>query len=120
MNAESQSTFESFLYRFDVYIPLTDINGELLDSAKIIAIRNELVDRFGGLTMTAIVGNPVYDGFWKSPKTGQVAKDKNSIFTVLVPQAPESVAFFVDQKNKWRILLNYEELLITVHEIQAI
>src|SRR2546425_8236358 len=120
MKKQQPSTAESFLYRFDVYIPLADINGDLVDSSKIIAIRNELVDRFGGLTMTAIVGNPVYDGFWKSPKTGQVAKDKNSIFTVLVPQAPESVAFFTDKKDKWRRFLNYEELLITVHEIQAI
>jgi len=120
MKKERPSTFEHFLYRFDVYIPLTDIAGERVDSGKIIAIRDELVTRFGGLTMTAIVGNPVYEGFWKSPDTGKVAKDKNSIFTVLVPQVPESVKFFLDKKDQWRMSLNYEEILITVHEIQVI
>lgn len=120
MKRKPTSTVEYFLYRFDVFIPLTDIKGGRVDPSKIIAIRSELVDKFGGLTMTTIIGNPVYDGFWKSPTTGKIAQDKNSIFTILVPQIPENVQFFMDKKAKWREFLNYEELLITVHEIQVI
>jgi len=36
----------------------------------------------------------------ESPKTGIVAKDKNSIFTVLLPQAPENVQFFMRKKRQ--------------------
>ncbi len=68
--------------------------------------------------MTSFWGNPVYDGFWKSPKTKHIVKDKTSIFTVFVPQEQDSRDFFVSKKKKWQQDLNYEELLITIHQIQ--
>lgn len=118
MDGESET--RDFLYRIDVYLPLKDKDGQRIDPQELYAVRDEIVKRFGGLTMTPIFGNPVYDGFWKSPRTRRISRDKNSIFTVLVPQNKESAQFFLDKKKVWERELNYEELLITVHEVQVI
>ena len=109
-----------FLYCFEIYFPLKDKDGQSINPQKFDEIAEEIVKKFGGLTMTSIWGNPVYDGFWKSPKTKKVVKDKNSIFTILTPQNQQSRNFFLQKKKIWEKALNYEELLITVHEIQTI
>jgi len=111
---------ETFLFRVDLYISLKDRNGVVVPHEKLYQIRNEIVDRFGGITMTPIVGNPVYDGFWQSPVTRKLAKDKNSIFSVLIPQTDEAIEFFIKKKDTWKELLNFEELLITVHQLQVL
>jgi len=114
------SSFQDFLYRFDVYLSLQDKAGQRIDPSKLFEIRNEIIDTFGGVTTTSIVGNPVYHGFWRSPKTREIASDWNTIFTVLVPQDEKSIRFFLDRKEQWRKSLDYEALLITVHQIQVI
>lgn len=70
--------------------------------------------------MTSIFGNPVYDGFWKSPKSRKVAHDKNSLFTVLAPQSEDTIQYFLSRREKWEASLNFEKLLITVHELQVL
>jgi hypothetical protein len=111
---------ESFLYRFDIYVCLADRYGSPVQHNKLYELRNEIVGRFGGLTMTSVFGNPVYEGFWKSAKSRKVARDKNSIFTVLAPQSDESIEFFSSKRKEWEASLNYEKLLITVHELQVL
>jgi hypothetical protein len=109
-----------YLYRFDLYLPLKDKNKQPISPRKMLAVKDEIVDRFGGLTMTSIWGNPIYDGFWKPTRSGRIEKDKNSIFTVLAPQNAQTMNFFLRKKNVWRRNLNHKEILITVHEIQAL
>jgi hypothetical protein len=70
--------------------------------------------------MTSIFGNPIYDGFWISAKSKQVVRDKNSIFTVLAPQSEATREYFMAKREEWEKLLNYEKLLITVHELQIL
>ncbi len=70
--------------------------------------------------MTAIEGNPVYDGFWHSTKRNRDMHEKTSIVTVLVPQVPDSLDFFREHKEAWMTALNYEELLIIVDEVRSI
>ena len=115
-----QSPFQNFLYRFDVYLSLQDKDGRMVDLSKFAEIEQEIMDAFGGLTRTPIFGNPVYDGFWQSPKTREIAKDKNSIFTVFTPQDQKSIQFFIAKKEQWRKRLDYEAILITAHEIMVI
>ena len=107
-----------FLYCIQMYLPVKDRNGYPVDTKKFNQVAKQIVRKFGGLTMTSFWGNPVYDGFWKSPKTRSIVKDKNSIFTVLVPESQESRDFFLHKKKKWEQNLNYEQLLITIHQIQ--
>lgn len=109
-----------FLYCVEMYLPLKDKDGQMIDPQKLNEVAEEIVKQFGGLTVTSFWGNPVYDGFWKSPITKKIVKDKNSIFTVLIPQEEESRNFFLHRKKEWEKGLNYEELLITVHEVQAL
>ncbi len=109
-----------YLYNFEIYFPLKYKDGNAIIPQKLLSIKDEIVEKFGGLTMTSIWGNPVYDGFWKSPKTKSIVRDKNSIFTILTPQNEESITFFLNKKLEWTRSLNYEELLITVYEIQAL
>ncbi len=120
MDTQSPTASEHFLYRFDIYLPLRDKDGRRIEPSKFLGIKNEIVREFGGLTMTSIWGNPVYDGFWRSSKTQRVVKDKNSIFTVLVPQSEDSIGFFLSRKEPWRTGLHYEELLITCYELQTV
>ncbi len=107
-----------FLYCIQMYLPVKDRNGCPVDTKIFDQVADQIVKRFGGITMTSFWGNPVYDGFWKSPETKRIVRDKTSIFTVLVPENPESREFFLHNKKKWEQDLNYEELLITVHQIQ--
>ena len=107
-----------FLYCIQMYLPVKDRNGYPVDTKKFNQVAKQIVRKFGGLTMTSFWGNPVYDGFWRSPKTRRIVKDKNSIFTVLVPESQKSREFFLHKKKKWEQNLNYEELLITIHQIQ--
>lgn len=109
-----------FLYRVEMYLPLKDKDGQMVDPQKFDEVAEEIVKQFGGLTTTSFRGNPVYDGFWKSPKTKKIVKDKNSVFTVLIPQNEESRNFFLCRKKKWEEGLNYEQLLITIHQVQIL
>ena len=122
MNPHDASAAESeqFMYKFDIYLSLGDRSGRPVERNKILAIKNEILGRFGGLTMTSTFGNPVYDGFWTSPESRRVAHDKNSIFTVLAPQSEDTLNFFIGRHKKWETFLNYEKLLITVHELQVL
>lgn len=103
-----------------MYLPLKDRNGYPIDTNKFNQVAEQIVDKFGGLTMTSFWGNPVFDGFWKSPRTKRTVKNKNSIFTVLVPQNQKSRDYFLHKKTQWQQDLNYEELLITIHEIESL
>lgn len=109
-----------YLYNFEIYLPLKDKKGCPVDPGKLLAVKDQVVGKFGGLTMTSIFGNPVYDGYWRSPSSKRLTKDKNSIFQVLTPQSADSIDFFTQKKLEWTTYLNYCELLITVHEIQVI
>jgi len=109
-----------FLYQFQIYLPLKDKEGLPTNLNKLFGLVDQIIKKFGGLTMTSIFGNPVYEGYWKSPRTKEIAKDVNSIFTVLTPKNQGSVNFFLNQKQKWQTELNYEDLLIVVNEVQTI
>lgn len=109
-----------FLYQFQIYLPLKDKKVQPTNLHKLFALRDQITKKFGGLTMTSIFGNPVYEGFWKSPQTKEIVKDENSIFTVLTPKDKESIDFFLNQKQVWQTELNYEDLLIVVNEVQAL
>jgi len=109
-----------FLYQFQIYLPLKDKNRQPTDVNKLFALSEQIITNFGGLTSTSIFGNPVYEGYWKSPQMKKIVKDENSIFTVLTPKNKESINFFLNQKQKWQTELNYEELLIVVNEVQTI
>ncbi len=70
----------------------------------------DIYGKFHGLTMTAIEGNPVFEGYWRHKKA--LMHEKTSIVTVLIPQ--KELQFFRDRKPIWRKLLNYKELLRTL------
>lgn len=109
-----------FLYRVDIYLPVKDNAGELVSPAKFRRIKNQILAQFGGLTITSMWGNPTYTGFWRSPETGVLYQDKNTIFTVLAPQSDKTVTFFMRQKEQWKSELEQEEILLTLFELQTL
>ncbi len=109
-----------FLYCFEVYLPLVYNDGRMIEPEKFERIKEEILTQFGGITMTSLFGNPIYDGFWTEPETGHVHQDKNAIFTVLTPQTEESRHFFLDKKAEWASQLAQKELLVIVQEVQAL
>lgn len=70
----------NFIYRFDIYLPLSDRVGEKIDIFKFTDIQELLINKFGGLTMTSMWGNPIYDGFWQSPETQKVVLERSELF----------------------------------------
>ena len=109
-----------FLHRFDVWLPLNDKNGDKIDRLKFIDVQIEIRRRFGGLTTTPIVGNPVYEGYWEDPDTKKPSLDVSTIYTVLTPKDFESYQFFVEKKEVWVTLFNYQLLLITVYPVEVL
>jgi hypothetical protein len=105
-----------FLYEFKIYLPLLDKDGKEIEPEKFFRIVQEIVQKFGGITMTSFVGNPVFRGFWIPEGSERLSEDWNSIFTVLTPRDEESVRFFREKRKSWEKQLNYEWLLITYHE----
>ena len=109
-----------FLYCFEVYLPLFYNDGQIIEPEKFARIKEEILNQFGGITMTSLFGNPIYDGFWTEPETGHVHRDKNAVFTVLTPRTEESINFFLNKKAEWVSQLAQQELLVTVQEVQTL
>jgi hypothetical protein len=108
------------ILRFDVYLCLKDKDGVRVPFAKLQKIRREIVKTFHGITHTTIVGNPIYTGLWKQSGARKPVQDHNTIYTVLTPRTEDSYEFFLKRKEGWRTDLKYDELLITVYDLEAL
>jgi hypothetical protein len=111
---------KEFLYRFDVWLPLNDKDGNKVDRRKFTELEAELYDRFRGLTRTPIVGTPIYEGFWEDNETQSPARDVNTIYTVLAPLETDSYQFFVDNKPRWTAEFGQKQILITVFQLEVL
>ncbi len=68
---------------YDIHLPLTYNDGNVIEEEKFTLTRDELVDRFGGMTSTP-PGFPLV-GYWYSP-LGVVVEDNIVIWRVVSPE----------------------------------
>lgn len=78
---------------YEIYLPLTYNDGSIIEDEKFRLTRDELVDRFGGLTNTP-PGFPL-QGWWHSPQ-GVVAD--NIVIWRVVTQDDDDVFFLEYQQ----------------------
>lgn len=114
----------AFLYCYYIWIPLTYNDGTDIEPKKLFRIRDAIIKEFGGITMTPIMGAPVYEGFMKSKKSKRMYRDKNAMFTVLTEAEKDvkSKNFFTKKMKLWKSKewLDQESFLIILHQVQAL
>ncbi len=67
---------------YDIHLPLTYNNGNVIEEEKFTITRDELVTRFGGMTSTP-PGFPLL-GYWYSPQ-GVVVEDNIVVWRIVTP-----------------------------------
>jgi hypothetical protein len=102
----------------DVYLPLDYNDGTPIGKIKFLSLQQELLDRFGGITMTQ--RRFPLQGIWKSETS--VFQDRVVVHTVLDFDSKEFELFRYLQSLKKRLKRVFEqlEILITVQELTAI
>lgn len=70
------------MYLVELFLPLRDNLGHAFDAGLFSSVRQELVDRFGG--MTAFTREPV-EGLWDAPDGGKI-HDAIIIYEVMVQE----------------------------------
>jgi hypothetical protein len=105
----------SFHYEVKVYLPLVDNAGEPLPRELYAAVRNELVQEFGGLT--AHQRTPV-TGLWKPDDESPAERDVLIIYEVLCSRLDRK--WWAKYRRKLQALFAQEELLIRAHKIKVL
>lgn len=101
---------------YTIYLPLKYNDGSNIEVQKLRAIKVELVDAFGAITVSSL--NAPYQGRWKY---GGVEYIDDIIKTeVVVTHDRLTKKFFVDFKERLKKTLQQIDILITAHGIQVI
>jgi|SRR5687767_10271148 len=99
---------------YDLYVPLSDNDGTPIDPQKVSALKERLVDQFGGLTHFPQEN----EGLWKVG--GFTFRDKIVILRVLASDALEAQTFFADLKREMQQAWAQEDVLIVVRDVSTI
>lgn len=91
---------------YDLYVPLTYNDGSPVEGRKIRRIGNLLLGQFEGVTFFPQANQ----GFWKMGEV--VFKDEIVVFRVLTGKVRSARRFFIKLKEKLKIDLEQEEILI--------
>jgi Clp amino terminal domain, pathogenicity island component/UvrB/uvrC motif len=99
---------------YELYVPLRDSDGVLVEPEKLERVRGWLTKRFGGVA----VFHQRIDGEWK---IGNVAlRDEVAIYRVLSRDAPESTLFFMQLREELKTELRQDDFLILVREANVL
>ena len=105
----------SFHYEINLYLPLVDNAGERLPPELYAAVRDELVQKFGGLT--AHQRTPV-TGLWKPDNESPAERDVLIIYEVLCSRLDRK--WWAKYRRKLEVLFGQEELLVRAHKIKML
>lgn len=109
-----------FLYRFEIYIPVTDNDGELIPPAKFDRLTEKLTTLFGGVsTNYPYGGSGGIDGMWYSTITQLLHRDHSAVIMVLAKDDNDSINFFKTNLKKWEKEFKQEKILIVFHRVQT-
>lgn len=105
--------------RIEVYLPLADNDGSPIEDVKFDSIEDELVDRFGGVTVTQ--RQFPLKGLWHSGE--RVFQDQVIVFTVMdfhTETRIEVLRYLGRLKSRLKRKFDQLDVLITVQDLLAI
>ena len=102
--------------RYEIYLPLKYNNGKEIESEKIKQIREELIGRFGAITVSS--RSSPYQGTWKYGGVQYI----DDIIKIEVVTSSDKITkkFLKDFKERVKKSLRQKDILITTHGIQVI
>lgn len=101
---------------YTIYLPLKYNDGSNIEVEKLRAIKLELVDTFGAITVSSL--SAPYQGRWKYGGVEYI--DDIIKIEVLATHDRLTKKFFVDFKERLKKSLQQIDILITAHGIQVI
>ena len=102
--------------KYEIYLPLKYNDGELIESAKIVGVWDELADAFGGITVSSL--SAPYQGRWKYG--GVEYFDDIIKIEIVVTNDRAARKFFKEFKERLKKSLQQVDILITTQGIQVI
>lgn len=109
-----------FLYRFEIYIPIVDNDGEIIDPLYLKDLNKKLMDTFGGVSMNVPYGGSGgIDGMYYSSVSEVVYRDKSAVVMVLSKDDEECISFFKKNLSKWEKKFKQEKILVMMSSVQA-
>lgn len=109
-----------FLYRFEIFVPVTDNNGDLIDPLKFDDLTERLTRLFGGVSFNyPYGGSGGIDGMWYSIVSQAFYKDTSAVIMVLSKAQNDAIKFFKDNLPKWEKQFKQEKILVIFHRVQT-
>ena len=102
--------------KYEIYLPLKYNDGKEIEAEKIKRIREELIDAFGGITVSS--PSSPYQGTWKYGGVEYI----DDIIKIEIIASGDKVTkkFLEDFKERLKESLQQVDILITTHGIQVI
>ena len=102
--------------RYEIYLPLKYNDGKEIESEKIKQISEELIGRFGAITVSS--RSSPYQGTWKYGGVEYI----DDIIKIDVVTSGDKITkkFLKDFKERIKKSLRQKDILITTHGIQVI
>ena len=109
-----------FLYRFEIYIPIVDNDGKVINPIHLKELNQELLDTFGGVSLNVPYGGSGgIDGMYYSSVSEVVYRDKSAVIMVLSKTDEECVSFFIESLPKWEEKFKQEKILVMMTSVEA-
>jgi hypothetical protein len=102
--------------KYELYLPLKHNNGRRIDLRKLRAIKEELLENFGAITVSSLTAP--YQGRWKY--CGVEYIDDIIKIEVVTTRDRRTKKFFTEFKERLKTSLRQIDILITTHGIQVI
>ena len=100
---------------YDLYIPICYNDKRPINSARIENIRNDLIDKFHGLT----VFSSIAVGYWKD-EDGVLYEDQNYLFRVVADDSEKVQRFMLELKDRLESLLEQQSIFIVVRDVEIL
>lgn len=95
------------MYLIQILIPVYDNEGRRFPRGSFEAVRDELTERFGGLT--AFVQSPAL-GLWKDAQSGATARDDMVLFEVMADTLERE--WWADYRRKLEEVFRQDEIVV--------
>jgi len=102
--------------KYELYLPLKYNNARRIEARKIRAVKEELLENFGAITVSSL--SAPYQGRWKYGGVEYI--DDIIKIEVVATRDRETKKFFTEFKERLKTSLRQIDILITTHGIQVI
>ena len=99
---------------YDLYLPLSDNDGQPFAARMFRSVQNELLDQFGGVTFFPQPN----EGLWQT--AGVTYHDDIVIYRVITPHTNKARRFFRTYKEKLKRDFDQLEILIVERDVETL